>query len=73
MMYYKEDYPHDTGVKSGEFLDLLALCAELRVALSADAEFEPIVADFAQRAVAISPHAAELNWFGEARRKFDHR
>jgi hypothetical protein len=75
MMYYKEDRPHDIGVKSSEFLDLLALYAERRVVnpVTDNTEIEFIDADFAQRALTISPHAAELDWFGEARRKLGRR
>ena len=71
VMYYEEDSPRETGLQSGQFLDLLALFAEKRIAIPAGAgaaEIEPIVADFARRAAVVSPHAAGLNWFGESQR-----
>ena len=69
-MYYKEAYPNETGLTSGQFLDLVALYAELIAstppAPSPD-RLDAILAEYAGRAATCAPHARNLDWFGEAR------
>ena len=69
-MYYKEAFPSGTGLTSGQFLDLVAVYAEMIAALPPDrsaGRVDAAVAEYAARAAAISPHVHTFNWFDERR------
>ncbi|WP_020471524.1 hypothetical protein [Zavarzinella formosa] len=74
VMYYKESYPGPTGVTSALFLELLALRARMLAEYPADSSEErldSITADYAGKALAITPLAPRFNFFGEDAAKFE--
>ncbi|WP_020474854.1 hypothetical protein [Zavarzinella formosa] len=70
-MYYKEDYPAETGLTSGQFLEVIVVYARLIAAManSTLGMNDPLIAEHAGHAVAISPKAAGLDWFEESWRR----
>jgi hypothetical protein len=69
-MYYKEAFPGATGLSSGQFLEVIALYARLIAAIPTAGEADPVLAESAKLAVAISPDASGLDWFVERRAEF---
>ncbi len=69
-MYYKEAYPGETGVDSGQLLEVIVVYAQMIAAMTESIEdpFHPLLVEHANRAHAIAPGSAGFDLFGEVRR-----
>ncbi len=70
-MYYKECFPSQIGLSSGQFLELILIYAKMLSLTSENSTgpFDPVLVEYSEKAHALGPGVAPLDWFWETGRR----